>query len=149
MRVSPQQLALNTFKADGGLINLNGSLWRQKKPQRLYSAVIKMNINVFTNFNKIICYHCLCSIVKQHEKHKAEKWSEVYCCQHSHLYPLSTVNTGVRAGWIKLNTTAQTCSWPWPSCRVGCSNVFLLYICLAYSINQVDYSPGLIQSLHH
>lgn len=46
---------------------------QKKKKKRLYLANIKMNINVFTNFNKIICYHCTFSIVKQHEKHKAEK----------------------------------------------------------------------------
>lgn len=46
---------------------------QKKQKQRLYPANIKMNINVFTNFNKIICYYFTSSIVKQHEQHKAEK----------------------------------------------------------------------------
>lgn len=53
-----------------------------------------------------------------------------------HLHPLSAVNTEVSVGWIKLNRTSQTSSWPWPSGAHGEFALPLFFQCICFT-----YSP--------
>lgn len=47
----------------------------KKKPQRLYSAVIKMNIKVFTSFNKIIDFLVLLSSMRNTKRRDDRKFA--------------------------------------------------------------------------